>query len=980
MNRLHRASLVAAVIVVVFVMVASAFLAGPTSTNRPVPVRAAISWNPGVASRYHAPISAMGQQALVTPDFKPEAAQPRILAPSLADPPSNISVNAVRFINDTSYMPQSETTVALDPSNTNHVVAGVNDGRMFFCGGLPASDCPDGYTLSVTGFTVSADGGQTILKSDNLPGLMENVNNKTGVPFPEFLASWGDPSLAPGVNGEFYFATLAISLNSSANGIELAISNVNLFNPSIPCTTSLSTPEVNACWTAALVFGNMSDVAPTFEDKDRIAVDHDPTSPYYGDVYVTWDHFFANGTSASYVARCTPALTCTMLAGAGPAPLSGTNAFAAFTTPVVGSDGSVDVTWCNYGTFTSLGPITCYERSSAPNGGAFGTTREVLSFEGTGTDFPGYTGLLGFATEQFRTASIPVIAVDTSGGPMNNNLYFVIDVCTSYTYYAYYSPAEPGNCGASGVLFSMSSDGGATWSAGTLVSGAGVNVQPWVTVDPTNGNVVVVYYTTRYDPFDHRIDVVASVSADGGTAWSDVRVTSVSNEPDSDPSYYYYLGAFGGSWVVPQYGDYFEAVAYGGLITTVFTANYAVEVGTFQTDPWLAVSPERGPIQVAVTATPNPADPTVPVAFAATAMNAAGAATYSWDFGDGATGSGSNPTHAYASPGTYTATVTLTDSLGRTATDKVTVVVSTVLAATASVTPTETDVGLNASFSASPAGGTAPYTVTWSFGDGSKSTGASRTHSYASVGTYTATYWVNDSAGASISNALTVVVNALPTVSLTASKISTDVGMSVSFTATVGGGTAPTNALTWAWGDQSSSATGLSAAHTWTQAGAKTVTATVVDGAGGTGSKSATITVNALPVVSIAPSTYLALTGDAVAFTSTVTGGTTPLTYAWDFKDGGTATDPAPSHAFASAGTYAVALTVTDAAGASVLQTVTITVTAPTISTTSAILYAVIAFIVGAAIAALVLLLLGRRKKQAPAVAPPAPPPPPPTP
>ena len=977
MRRLQRASVVAAATAVVFLMVASVFLAGSTGPNAASPAVAATSWNAGVAAKYHAPISAMAQQALVTPDFKPDAAQPVTLPTPQVDGPSNISVNAVRFIRDGSYMPQSETTVAIDPANTNHVVSGVNDGRMFFCGGLPASDCPDGYTLSITGFTVSADGGQSVLKSDDLPSLQENVDNATGVPFPEILASWGDPSLAPGVGGNFYFATLAISLNSSANGIELAVSNANLFDAGNPCTTSIATPTANACWTATFVFGNLSDVAPTFEDKERIAVDQDPTSPYYGDVYVAWDHFLANGTSVSYLARCTPALVCTMVAGDILPALSGSNAFAAFTTPVVGSDGSVDVTWCNYGTFTSLGPITCYERSSAANGGAFGAVHEVLSFMGSGTDFPSDTGLVGFATEQFRTASIPVIAVDASGGPMDNNLYFVVDVCTSYTYFAYYSPAEPGNCGASGVLFSMSSDGGSTWSAGTLVSGAGVNVQPWVTVDPTNGNVVVAYYTTRYDPFDHRIDVVASVSADGGTTWSDVRVTNVSNEPDSDPSYYYYLGQFGGSWVVPQYGDYFEAVAYGGLITTVFTANYAVELGTFQTDPWLAVAPERGPVQVAATATPNPADPMVSVAFTATPKDAAGATTFGWTFGDGAMGTGAHASHAYTSPGTYTATVTALDALGRTATDKVTVVVSTAFAATASVSPLETDVGIAASFGASATGGTAPYSVAWSFGDGSTSAQSSTSHAYASAGSFTATYWVNDSAGGSVSDSMTIVVNPRPTVTLTASKSATDVGMSVSFSATVSGGTSPTNALTWAWGDQSSSAAGLTAQHAWTQTGSMGVTPTLVDGAGGTGSATAAIEENALPTVSISRSTSLATTADSVTITPQAAGGTAPLTYAWDFKDGATSTTVSPSHAFANAGTYVVALTVTDAAGASVVQTVTITVTPPTITTTSAILYSVIAFIVGAVIAALVLLLLGRRKKPQPEPTPVTPPPPP---
>jgi PKD repeat protein len=40
--------------------------------------------------------------------------------------------------------------------------------------------------------------------------------------------------------------------------------------------------------------------------------------------------------------------------------------------------------------------------------------------------------------------------------------------------------------------------------------------------------------------------------------------------------------------------------------------------------------------------------------------------TYTWDFGDGATGSGATVNHVYATPGEYLVTLTLTDSLGAT--------------------------------------------------------------------------------------------------------------------------------------------------------------------------------------------------------------------------------------------------------------------------------------------------------------------------
>jgi phage baseplate assembly protein gpV len=49
--------------------------------------------------------------------------------------------------------------------------------------------------------------------------------------------------------------------------------------------------------------------------------------------------------------------------------------------------------------------------------------------------------------------------------------------------------------------------------------------------------------------------------------------------------------------------------------------------------------------------------------------------TWAWDFGDGATATVQNPTHAYTTAGTYTATLTVTDAASNTATDTATVTV-----------------------------------------------------------------------------------------------------------------------------------------------------------------------------------------------------------------------------------------------------------------------------------------------------------------
>lgn len=52
------------------------------------------------------------------------------------------------------------------------------------------------------------------------------------------------------------------------------------------------------------------------------------------------------------------------------------------------------------------------------------------------------------------------------------------------------------------------------------------------------------------------------------------------------------------------------------------------------------------------------------------------ALTYSWDFGDGTTGTGVSPSHPYGDDGVYTVVLTATDPSGRTGTDETTVTVS----------------------------------------------------------------------------------------------------------------------------------------------------------------------------------------------------------------------------------------------------------------------------------------------------------------
>src|SRR3989442_12277388 len=106
-----------------------------------------------------------------------------------------------------------------------------------------------------------------------------------------------------------------------------------------------------------------------------------------------------------------------MIAGGGQPRLSPSDPCPVFRPPAVGSDGAVHFTWCNYGTATTLGPLSCRVRSTAANGGAFGAGPDILTVYGARTMLPRDRAILGFATEPFRTNTTPRIPRATRTSP-----------------------------------------------------------------------------------------------------------------------------------------------------------------------------------------------------------------------------------------------------------------------------------------------------------------------------------------------------------------------------------------------------------------------------------------------------------------------------------------------------------------------------------------------------------------------------------
>lgn len=129
-------------------------------------------------------------------------------------------------------------------------------------------------------------------------------------------------------------------------------------------------------------------------------------------------------------------------------------------------------------------------------------------------------------------------------------------------------------------------------------------------------------------------------------------------------------------------------------------------------------------------------------------------------------------------------------------------------------------------------------------------------------------------------------------------------------------GVSPGTIYAWDFGDSKTSIL-ASPSTTYTTAGTYTVKLTVKNGSSGTPStKTATITVYPLPVVSFTASPLGICPCNAVSFTNT-TAPSASGTYLslWSFGDGGTATDKDAVHNFCLTGFYDIALKVTNSLG-----------------------------------------------------------------
>jgi gliding motility-associated-like protein len=312
------------------------------------------------------------------------------------------------------------------------------------------------------------------------------------------------------------------------------------------------------------------------------------------------------------------------------------------------------------------------------------------------------------------------------------------------------------------------------------------------------------------------------------------------------------------------------------------------------------------------------------VTFDASASNAAGPATYSWNYGDGTTGLGIISVHAYATSNTYTVTLTVTDINGCDSSIQhqiliehpVTGYTDSVLLIGCGVT--------NMQFT-DHSTGTSLTNWQWNFGDGASATQQNPVHTYTLPATYAVSLVVTNVAGCTDTITQSVAVPG-PTGTFSFTPSAACPPLTATFTAV----SATAISYTWDFGD-GNVVTTATPVTTHTYPTDIVATPALLLGfilPDGSTCQLPAPAAGTITVVTVFPTVGMTSDVDSGCFPITVNfndlstlPGTIPgdsiNSWVWNFGDGTTSTLQNPSHTYPQAGNYSVSLAVTSKGGCS---------------------------------------------------------------
>lgn len=373
---------------------------------------------------------------------------------------------------------------------------------------------------------------------------------------------WGDPVIAVDTNSHFYFFHLANM--QGANWIDRIV-----------CQKSTDSATT---WSDGTYTGLNGTKA---QDKQWCAIDRNKNY-----MYLTWTQFDAYGSdlpsdssnilfskSVDGGLSWTAPLRINQIAG----DCNDRDTTVEGAVPCIGTNGEIYVAWAGAGGI--------YFDKSTDEGNNWLANDILVDPMPTGWDMhvPG----------MYRCNGLPVTACDISGGPNNGTIYI------NWT-------DQRNGANNTDVWLSKSTDGGNTWSSPARVNNDLTQTHQffsWMTIDQTTGYLYFVFYDRRAYT-DNRTDVYMAISKDGGTTFTNKKISESPFVPDE--------GIF--------FGDYTNIVAHNNIVRPIWTrlSNGVLSIWTDVTpinaDSAVSINNEPG-ADFTATNYPNPSSDVTYVSF-----------------------------------------------------------------------------------------------------------------------------------------------------------------------------------------------------------------------------------------------------------------------------------------------------------------------------------------------------------------------------
>lgn len=469
---------------------------------------------------------------------------------------------------------QPEPAIAIDPNNVDTIVAGAQDFRRTTeinaaCGGNRWN-----------GYYRSTRGGKRWTNA-LIPGYCTDATRGAGTEQAESemfgLSTNTDPVMVFDNFGNVFYSHIAFNDDiqrttpPSGSGV-LYVSTYR--NGGATHAKTVKVPSASGLTERPFEVGPGSS---NFDDKNWMAADNWPFSPYSGRIYITWTKFGAQGGQSSiWLSHC---------GGDGPGaeecdgsswsdgqvinhPVPGGLVQESF--PAAGPNGEVYVGMLQFqGGFGSTLPHSGIWILKSTDGGATFTQRQVAEIRQIPSPIPPAGTAANDGFNSFRTGTVPGVAVTADGA-------------------VHLTWGEWVNGNNAEVRYARSTDGGASWSAPISLNSDPTGHQFFPSIAADGNSVHVAWLDGRLNPAGAtitRMQVFYRKSADSGAHFApDVAVTDQPFNPNLVSRFPVFCNAF--------LGDYIDIDAAGGRVAIIWSDNRNVvnpltpaECADFRTRP-----------------------------------------------------------------------------------------------------------------------------------------------------------------------------------------------------------------------------------------------------------------------------------------------------------------------------------------------------------------------------------------------------------